>query len=471
MAELFTDKFFPKTFEEFVGNTESVSFVRRWADAWNSGTNGKPLLFYGQTGNGKTCLALLVAKLSGWDLFELNASDLRSKDTIEKLAGAASQGSSLSGRRRLILLDEVDGLQARDRGGAGAILSILRESKNPVILTANDIYANQKLSPLRQSSELVQFKKINYLSIAKRLGEICEKESIPFDPEGLKELAKNSAGDLRSALLDLQALAGGVSAESVKLVGGRNRRENVFSVLQRIFRAKTFGEAQKARFESEVSQDLLEKWVEENIPVEFTKQEDLASGFDYLSKASVFSGRIFRRQNYVLMKYASDLSTAGVALSRNNDYHSWAKYQFPRMLRILSSNRAQRALKTGLCKKIGEQTHSSSKEVMAHDLAFIKMLFENKAMAPNLAAAFELDEKEIAFLLGTKPETKKVKTVFGEAQLLREKSIFEKRKALAGVEEKLLKQIEARKSETETQEEPEMQEPEEEGISKQTRLF
>ncbi|MBI4053558.1 MAG: replication factor C large subunit [Candidatus Diapherotrites archaeon] len=468
MSELFTDKFLPQTFPEFVGNTEAVSFVRRWADDWNAGKKGKALLLYGSTGTGKTCLALLTAKLSGWSVFEMNASDLRSKDVIEKLAGAASQGSSLSGQKRLVLLDEIDGLQSVDRGGAGAILSIIRESQNPVILTANDIYENQKLGPVRQAAELVQFKKINYLSIAKRLGEICEKESIPFDHEALKELAKNSAGDLRSALLDLQALADGVSMESVKGLGSRNRQDNIFSVLQRIFRAKTFAECQSARFESEVPQDLLERWVEENIPVEFTKQEDLAAGFDCLSKASIFNGRIFRRQNYVLMKYAADLSTAGVALSRSNDYHGWAKYQFPRLLRTLSSGRAEKALKAGMCKKIGGKMHSSSKEVMVHDLAFIKMLFENKEFAPRLAAAFDLDENEIAFMLETKPETKKVKTILEQAQEIRAKSLLEKRTALAGVDGKFLQKTQV--PEPAEKAEEKQAAPEEE-TGKQTKLF
>src|SRR3989344_6603938 len=146
--ELWTETFSPKSTEEFIGNSEIVASAMQWADAWGKGKTQKPLLLWGQSGAGKTCLAMLLAKLNGWDLFELNASDFRSKEIIERLAGAAAMNASFSGNKRLVLFDEVDGLQAQDRGGAGAITQLLKESQNPVILTANDIYGDQKLAPI-----------------------------------------------------------------------------------------------------------------------------------------------------------------------------------------------------------------------------------------------------------------------------------------------------------------------------------
>ena len=145
MSQLWTDKFAPQNFADFVGNVEIVEETRKWASVWNEGKKGKPLLFFGPTGTGKTQLAFLIAKEFDWELFELNASDFRSKDVIDRVVGIASQGASLYGKKRLILLDEVDGLQARDRGGAAAIAKIIKESSNPVILTANDIYKDQNL--------------------------------------------------------------------------------------------------------------------------------------------------------------------------------------------------------------------------------------------------------------------------------------------------------------------------------------
>ena len=47
----------------------------------------------------------------------------------------------------------------QDRGGASAIASIVKESNNPVILTANDLYGDKKLIPFRTICELKEFKK------------------------------------------------------------------------------------------------------------------------------------------------------------------------------------------------------------------------------------------------------------------------------------------------------------------------
>ena len=58
------------------------------------------------------------------------------------------------------------------------------------------------------------------------------------------------------------------------------------------------------------------------------------------------------------------------------------------------------------------------------------------------AAGFDLDEKEIAFLLETKPTTKKVKTIFQGAQEQREKEFALKRKPLQVLGEKELNAIE-----------------------------
>ncbi len=436
MPLLFTEKYFPQSFDGFVGNSEVVEQVKKWADDWAKGKKGKPLLLYGATGTGKTCLAFLVAKHYNWQLFELNASDFRSKDIIERVAGAAAQSASFSSSRRLVLLDEVDGLQAVDRGGAAAITKILKESSNPVILTANEIYSDQKLVPIRESCNLLQFKKINYLSIAKKLKEICEKEKIGFEEEALRDLAKNCSGDFRAALLDLQALAtkGSIAKPDLGAIGYRERQENVFKVMEKIFKAKTMGEVREARKQSEVSDDLLLRWVEENIPRILKEGHDTPAAFENLSRADVFNGRIINRQYYGFLRYSSELMTSGVVLSRQHDYHGWLQFQFPSLLKSLSRNAAMRSMKLELCRKMGRKMHSSSRRIMA-ELPLLSLLFRNPEHAAMLSAEFGLDEKEIAFLLNTKSDSTKVKKVFEHSREIREKEIASKRKFLQPVEE------------------------------------
>ncbi len=421
MSQLWPDKYAPKKEEEFIGNSEIVRHAIEWAKEWQRAEKQPPLLLWGQTGSGKTALAYLVAGLFRWNIVELNSSDLRSKDVIEKVVGAASQNASFFGVRRLILLDEVDALTRDDRGGASAISSIIKETSNPIILTANDIFADKSVSALRFVCKTFEFKKINYVSMAARLREILGAEGVVFDEEAVKELARSSGGDMRSALLDLQTLSvsGPVAMESVRSLGSREREQKVFSVMKAIFKSTDFGEVREMRSATDLSSDMLFNWVDENIPRQYAHANDVALAFDRLSRADMFNGRIMRRQYWGFLRYSSELSAEGVALAKEKPSHDFVMYQFPGLLSMLSRTSGQRALRKELGKKIGKKMHSSSHEIIARDLPYLRAIAHRRENAVSLAAACDLDEKEIAFLLETTHDTKKVQSILEEATALR----------------------------------------------------
>ncbi len=421
--DLFTDKYVPKNFEEFIGNVEIVDRAIAWAKVWQEGTRQKPLFLYGASGVGKTALAFLIAKEMGWQLFEMNASDLRDKDSIERIAGAATSNSSLFGGKRLILLDEVDGLQSQDRGGAGAINSIIKEANNPVILTANDAY-DKKLVSLRATTEMLEFKKINYLSIAKHLRGIAAKENIEFDEEAVKELAKNCGGDMRSALLDIQSLAPKVTMENVKALSFRERKEKVFPIMGKIFKGRSIKEIKEAVDSADISTDMLSLWVEENIPRQFDAI-DAGRAFDVLSRADVFNGRIMNRQHWGFLKYSIFLSTAGVGLSKTKEYHSFIPMAFPSILSSLSSSSPKREMRKKIAAKIGEKMHCSRRDALA-DLPFLLELIKSEKYAKDFACYFGFDEAELAFLYGKKSDDKKIAELFKEAKGIEKNMILER---------------------------------------------
>ena len=465
MTRLWTDRFFPKDLSEFVGNSDIVERLRSWGEKWEEGKPQKPILIFGATGTGKTCLATLIADYFQWQLFELNASDTRTKDVIERVVGGAAEGSSFSGKKRLVLLDEVDGLQGNsDRGGVAAINRVIKQSKNPVILTANEVYGNQKMNAFRSSCELIQFKKINYLSIAKRLREMLEAQKLEFGPEAVKLLAQNSAGDFRSALLDLQtlSLSGAINLQAVESLGYRERQQDIFKTMGQILKGGSVKEIRQSRFKSDLDSGMLFNWIEENIPRHFTKGEDSARAFERLSRADVFNGRIRRRQHYGFLRYSSELMTSGVSLSREHDYSGWIQYQFPSLLRKLGSTKSARNLRKELGQKVGLLTHSSSRAFQAYDLPFLQEVFSKKEKAIPLSAALDLNEEEIAFLCRTKPTTKKVKTIFEKAQQLRQKEFLERGRKGQPLEETALETPEDSAKEEQQQEKPD---------ENQTRLF
>jgi replication factor C large subunit len=421
MSQLFPDKYMPKNFDEFIGNIEIVETAKKWAQDWQDGKSSKPLLFFGTSGTGKTALAYLIAKEMNWQIFEMNSSDIRNKDAIERIVGSGASNSTLFGSKRLILIDEVDALQSQDRGGSSAITSIIKTAKNPIILTANDVYGDKKLVALRSLTQMLEFKKINYLSIAKKLREVCDKENIEYDPDAVKQLAKNSGGDFRSALLDVQSLSDGITMDLVNDLYPRMRKEKIFSVMGKVFKGHNLHEIRQMVDNSEVSSDLLLRWVEENVPRQY-EGEDVAKAFNYLSRGDIFQARIFKRQHYGFLKYVYFLSTIGVSFARSKDYGGWKPFQFPTLLSSLSASTSKRAKRKEVAKKISVKTHCSIREAIG-DIPYIQSFFTNKEVAKSMTYFFEFDENDLAFIMNTKKDTKKVQKLIEEAKEIEKKSI------------------------------------------------
>ena len=185
MRVMWTIKYKPKNLKEFVDQKEAVEKFLKWIKNWKPGS--KALLFYGMPGVGKTALVEAYASEKNLDLIQLNASDYRSATQIREVLGRSMQQQSLFRRGKIFLIDEIDGIAGReDYGGVGEIIKIIRESRFPIVLTANDPY-EQKLRSLREYCILVEFKKIPVWDVEKRLAEICRKEGIKADRKVLRE--------------------------------------------------------------------------------------------------------------------------------------------------------------------------------------------------------------------------------------------------------------------------------------------
>ncbi|MCZ7396955.1 MAG: AAA family ATPase, partial [Candidatus Methanoperedens sp.] len=93
-----TEKYRPQMLSQVVGHNKAVEELKRWAEAWVHGIpKERAVVLYGRAGIGKTTTAHALARDMGWEAIELNASDQRTADIIEKVAGSASQMSTLDG--------------------------------------------------------------------------------------------------------------------------------------------------------------------------------------------------------------------------------------------------------------------------------------------------------------------------------------------------------------------------------------
>ncbi len=391
----------PRSLAEFVDQKQAVDRFLTWIKRWKPGN--KPLLFYGPSGVGKTALVEAYAEEAGLDLVEMNASDFRSASRIDEVLGRSVMQASLLGKPRLFLIDEVDGLAGReDAGGVDAIMKLMKASKHPIVLVANNPY-DAKLRAIRYGSELVAFRKLAVLDIMKTLEQACNKEGIQADKELLRLVAARSEGDLRSALNDLETLGRGqtiLREKDLNSLGFRERETSVFDALRTLFKASSVMSARMALDGVDKTPDELFQWIESNIAEEYEDPAEVAKAFEALSFADLFRQRILSTQNWKLLAYSIDMMTGGVALAKKEAYRKFTKYRYPDLLMILGRTRFQRAASQAAFRKLGTLLHCSTSAVRWEFLPYLRVMAENPRFRKELAEALEVDEEGLTALLG-----------------------------------------------------------------------
>ncbi len=380
---LFTKKYAPKKLDEILGNDEAKERIKQWILNWIRNKKQKPLLVHGPPGIGKSALAQALKEEFDLEMIELNASDLRDKEHVERVMKNAMFSYSLFQRTKLFFIDDVDALQKSDTGGVTAIAKLVSESNAPIIITATDIW-EKKLVGIRNACELIQFKRVSKPSILKLLKKIAEKESLHVDEELLIQIIENANGDVRSAINDLQA----------QITGTRDREKDIFERLLKVFKSTTYLDAKKA-VEGNVDYNLLKLWIDENLPHEYEIKEDIANAYNWLSRADIFERRI-RNSYWLYLRYVLDFMSAGVAIAKKTPYHKFTKYQFPKYLRVMAQTAERRAMLKAVGRKIGAKTYDSWKFSISY-LSILKRIAKEN---PNRVVDFYgFEEEEFAFIL------------------------------------------------------------------------
>lgn len=113
---------------------------------------------------------------------------------------------TLQKKKRLIIMDEVDGMSRGDRGGIGELIKIIATSMVPIVCICND-RDNAKVRPLISHCYDLSYSKPSSYSfdhhfiarndIVNRLVYICSKEGIPSTRDELSDLVEATNGDIR----------------------------------------------------------------------------------------------------------------------------------------------------------------------------------------------------------------------------------------------------------------------------------
>lgn len=435
----FAEEYRPDKLCNVVGQQQHVTYLSNWAKEWTDGVpKHRALILYGKAGIGKTSIAHALAHEMGWLIVELNASDQRTAGVINRVAGSASRTGTLDDvdgahARKLIVIDEADNTHGtHDRGGSKALINLVKNTLQPIIIIVNNFY---KLDiELRNICKNLQFKNVSIIETKKLIVNICKKENIEIENKVVEYIAKNSGGDVRAAVNDLESICVGKTKVSFQDVDSncidtngvdenKNKRdvaETIFTFVEKVFKEKDFKKVLELSGHIGENPESTIFWLDENIPLIRKNADELYESYNLLSKADIFLGRVHRRQNYEMWKYANTLICGSGAAGSSRS--GFVRYSPPKYFSKLKQSKASRNIKKTIMQKIGNCCHISSNKAN-NMLWFVKKLMQNTEHATIVSYELDFGIEEIAYLLEDKASSEKVKTIYAVVQELKEDDI------------------------------------------------
>ena len=419
-----TEKYRPTTLSEVRGNDKARDALRAWAEGWEPGDQA--VILHGSPGVGKTSAAHALAGDMGWETVELNASDTRTADVIERLAGRAARNATLGGAaagtagRQLVVVDEADSIHGTyDRGGARALTDLVKSASQPIVLLANEYYEMSR--GLRNACEEIEFRDVSARSIRPVLRDLCRREEVAFEDEALERIAEHDDGDLRSAIRDLQAAAEGrdrITVDDV-VTAERDRSMGVFEFLDAVLKEQSPEDALGSAYAVDETPDDLTKWVAHNAPKVYEDTE-LVRAYDHLANADRWLGRVRATQEYSYWRYATDNLAAGVAAARDGTKGGWTRFSRPQFWtnRSDAAEDVVRAVADGH----GTDMATARRELLPFLAAFTHHC-KPRDLTVEMAAAYDLDEAGVAFVTGSGESTNKVASIVEDARERREETL------------------------------------------------
>jgi DNA polymerase III delta prime subunit len=166
------------------------------------------LLLAGGAGVGKTTVAKAMCEEIGCDYMVINGSDESGIDTFRNKIKTYASSMSLSGGRKVIIIDEADYLNPNST--QPALRNAIEEfaSNCSFIFTCN--FKNRIIDPLHSRCAVVDFglKNDEKSEMAgqffKRVSGILQSEKVEFEPKVIAELVKKHFPDFRRVINELQ---------------------------------------------------------------------------------------------------------------------------------------------------------------------------------------------------------------------------------------------------------------------------
>lgn len=254
--DIWTEKYRPKTFDEFTGQTEIVNRIKNFVE----NKSIPHMMFAGPAGIGKTTLAVLVAKsLYGdqWknNFLELNASDERGIDVIRHKVKDFARTMALQSEYKIILLDESDALTAEAQQALRRTMESYAKTCR-FILACN--YSSRIIEPIQSRCAVFRFRPLNEQEMRILIDKIAANEGLIISPESYDALMKVGEGDVRRTINVLQSAGASSKTITDKLifdVAAKARPEEVTRMLNSAISGR-FLEAREQLYKALITEGL-----------------------------------------------------------------------------------------------------------------------------------------------------------------------------------------------------------------------